>query len=353
MYCNFQFFLIYIHVYIYIYTYSYMNQQLITEFEKYIKQIHFDIINTKSKKDKLGHSFRLQATQKVLDIIKNFPSEIKNSAQLSGIKGVGKNSLKNIDEIIEKGKLSKVMDDILDQTYLKYIDELDELYGIGKTKALEYYRTYGVKSIKDLQQLYADGKINLPDNVVIGLKYYGMAKEKIPRSDMIEIDNYLHNVVAKIDIELFCIICGSYRRQKETSNDIDVLIIHPSFKSVNSKPPVNYLNLFVKELKKNKFIVDSLTSDDVPTKYMGLCKWNNVIRRIDIRFIPYNSYYAATLYFTGSADLNKRMRVLADSLGYKLNEYGLYDDKGIQFEVNSEKDIFDLLALEYISPENR
>lgn len=328
-----------------------MNQQLIAEFEKYIKQIQFDIIHAKSKKEKIGNSFRLQATKKVLDIIKKFPTEIKNSSQLANIKGVGKNSLKNIDEILEKGKLAKVMDDILDQTYLQYIDELGELYGIGKARALEYYQNYGVKSIKDLQDLYNSGKITLPENVAIGLKYYGMAKEKIPRSDMIEMDNYLHTVVRKIDIELFCIICGSYRRQKPTSNDIDALIIHPDFRA--GKAPKNYLNLFITQLKKEKFIVDSLTGDDVPTKYMGLCKWNNIVRRIDIRFIPYNSYYTATLYFTGSADLNKRMRVLADSLGYKLSEYGLFDEKGIPFEINSEKDVFDLLGMEYISPENR
>lgn len=328
-----------------------MNQQLIAEFEKYIKQIQFDIIHAKSKKDKIGNSFRLQATKKVLDIIKNFPIQINNSSQLANIKGVGKNSLKNIDEILQKGKLSKIMPEILDQTYLKYIEELDEVYGIGKAKALEYYQTYGIKSIKDLQDMYNAGKISLPDNVVIGLKYYDMAKEKIPRAEMVEIDNYLHDIANGIDIELFIIVCGSYRRQKDFSNDVDVLMIHPSFKVGNQQK--NYLSIFVKELKKQNFIVDSLTGENVQTKYMGLCKWNNIIRRIDIRFIPYNSYYSATLYFTGSADLNKRMRTLADSLDYKLNEYGLFDNKNIPFEVNSEKDIFDLLGMEYISPEDR
>jgi len=330
-----------------------MNQQLIAEFEKYIKQIHFDIIHAKSKKDKIGHSFRLQATKKVLDIIKKFSSDITSSSQLKDIKGVGKNSLKNIDEILEKGKLGKINDDILDQSYLRYIDELDELYGIGKTKALEYYTKYGVKSIKDLQQLYFDKKIFLPDNVVMGLKYYNLVKDKIPRSDMVLIDNYLHTIVNKINIELFCIICGSYRRQKEFSNDIDVLIVHPDFKNIKDKTNVNYLNLLIKKLKQENFIIDSLTSDDVPTKYMGFCIWNQIIRRIDIRFIPYNSYYSTTLYFTGSADFNKKMRLLADSLGYKLNEYGLYDNNNVMFNINSEKDIFDLLGMEYISPENR
>ena len=45
---------------------------------------------------------------------------------------------------------------------------------------------------------------------------------------------------------------------------------------------------------------------------MGFCKYkNNLIRRIDIRLIPFESIYAAILYFTGSYELNKIMRINA------------------------------------------
>ena len=39
--------------------------------------------------------------------------------------------------------------------------------------------------------------------------------------------------------------------------------------------------------------------------------------------------------------------------GYILNEYGLFDEKEKMFKVNSEKDIFDLLSMEYITPDKR
>lgn len=340
-----------------------MNQKLIDEFSKYVRQIQFDIDHEISKKKKLGHSFRLQATKKILEIIKNFPKEITSSKQLEGIKGIGKKSLEHIDEVLNFGKIGKVMDDIMDQTYLTYVSELDEIYGIGQAKAIELYKNYNVKSIDDLKKLVDSGKIELPQNVLIGLKYYGKAKEKIPRSEMEEMDTYLHNVLFKLDVNLFGVICGSYRRQKETSNDIDMLIVHPKLVTKedidNSK--VNYLHKFIVQLKKEKFIVDSLTSDEVSTKYMGLCqlqiqnnKENNYpIRRIDIRFIPYESYYSATLYFTGSADFNRKMRRVAESMDYKLNEYGLFNEKGKPLKIKSEKDIFDYLGMEYVSPELR
>ena len=86
---------------------------------------------------------------------------------------------------------------------------------------------------------------------------------------------------------------------------------------------------------------------------MGICKLqNNELFRIDIRFIPYSSFYSAILYFTGSKDFNKKMRQVAINLGYTLNEYGLFNKKK-QFSVNSEKDIFDYLGLEYIKPSER
>ena len=58
---------------------------------------------------------------------------------------------------------------------------------------------------------------------------------------------------------------------------------------------------------------------------MGMCKYKkNPVRRIDIRYISRNSLGAAKLYFTGSGDFNKNMRSYANSLGYTINEYGIY-----------------------------
>ena len=86
---------------------------------------------------------------------------------------------------------------------------------------------------------------------------------------------------------------------------------------------------------------------------MGFSKLNkNPVRRIDIRFVPFESYYSALLYFTGSYQLNRDMRLEAKKLGYKLNEYGLYKNNKL-IKINSEKDIFDKLKLDYKHPKYR
>jgi DNA polymerase/3'-5' exonuclease PolX len=89
---------------------------------------------------------------------------------------------------------------------------------------------------------------------------------------------------------------------------------------------------------------------------MGFIKnKEGILRRIDIRFVSFENYYSSLLYFTGSADLNRKMRNVAKKKGYKLSEYGLtnINNNSEKIVINSEKDIFDFLNLEYLKPNER
>lgn len=338
--------------------YNPKNKFLIDEFNKLRKQIRFDMDHTTNKKKRLVHSFRLQAIDKVINILLNFKNEITSASQLEGIKGIGKGTLRRIDEILKHGKLNEINPDILDQKYLQYIDELAEIYGIGDRTAYDLYRTYGVTSIEELKKLYESGGITLPTPIITGLKWYGIVQDNIPREEIDEINTYLQKILLRIDPQLFGVICGSYRRWTLTSGDIDMLLIHPNIKVIPDKDKlkVNYLAIFIKYLFDDGILVDSLTETNVSTKYMGYCRLdkNHPVRRIDIRFIPYNSYYSASIYFTGPKDFNRKMRSLAIIQGYSLNEYGITDvDNNKIINPSSEKEVFDILGMEYISPNNR
>lgn len=330
------------------------KNKIVSEFEKLLKQIQFDIDHSSDKKTKNINMFRLQNIRKVLNIIKNYDKEITSSKQFENIKGIGKNSIKRINEILETGKLSEINTNIIDSQYQTYIDELENVFGIGRKLALNLFTKHNIKSIEELKQLYESGKINLPKNVEKGLKYFDKIKFNIPREEIDIIYNLLTRELNYIDKHLFGTICGSYRRLKSSSNDIDFLIIHPKIITNNDLNHNTYYKDYLQRLKDIKFIIDSFTTVNVKSKFMGLCQISKKypIRRIDIRFIPYESYYYALLYFTGSGDFNRRMRQIAIDNGYVLNEYGLYDNKEI-IQVNSEKEIFDILGMEYISPDER
>ena len=82
----------------------------------------------------------------------------------------------------------------------------------------------------------------------------------------------------------------------------------------------------------------------------------NIHRRIDLKVVPQACLPCALLHFTGSDHLNKRMRLRAGELGYKLSEYQLVKvgpdgkEAGAPEQVDSEEAIFKLLGMEYIPP---
>jgi DNA polymerase/3'-5' exonuclease PolX len=338
------------------------NELIITEFEKLIRQIKIEIDMAPSTDIYATNNFRLKQITNSLNIIKNYPKKIKSGNDLKDIKGIGKGTIDRINEILTTGKLSEIKVTGTEDEFSKNIQELMQIHGIGHAKAFELITKNGIKTIKDLTKAHNDGIIDLNNIILTGLKYHNIYKENIPRNEVDHIKIYLERVVKTINKELNLTICGSYRRLRETSNDIDVLIYHPKIKTKSElneqSPDQNYLLQFVKELKDNKFILDDLTDKDYKIKYMGYCQLDSKhsVRRIDMRYIPFDSYFTALCYFTGNASFNKKIRSVAEQLGYLLNEYGLYKldgDKKVRIKITSERDIFEKLGMEYLPPEKR
>jgi DNA polymerase/3'-5' exonuclease PolX len=331
------------------------NIKLIDNFNNLIKQIKYDIDNNQSNNDKLKNMFRLKHIKHAINIISHFPTIIKSGKDLIKIKGIGKGIMDRIDEIIKTGKLGEINITHLSDKYLQYTDELEKVYGIGRIKAIELINVYNIKNVTELKKAYENNKISLPQNIIMGLKYYGIYKQNIPRAEIFEYDLSLHKILTNFDKKIIGVICGSYRRLFKESNDIDLLLVHPDIYTMSQLQQSNILQKIINEFKKNNIIIDSLTDTNFTTKFMGFSQLNNYhVRRIDIRFMPYDSYYTSLLYFTGSGEFNRKMRLLASQMNYKLNEYGLYkklkNNKYKKIHIASEKDIFNHLHMEYINP---
>lgn len=200
----------------------------------------------------------------------------------------------------------------------------------------------------------------LTHHQLIGIKYFYDILKRIPRDEIKATETFLKRVIKRINPELELTVCGSYRRGKNNSGDIDSLITHPKIKTMEqfNNTELDILGTFVKQLEMMGYLIDHLTEFS-KTKYMGLglyTKKSKIARRIDIRFVPYNSYGAAILYFTGSKNFNTDMRKHAISKGYTLNEYGLYKKNGsekILMECSNEEDIFKHLNYTYVKPTDR
>ena len=346
-------------------------------------------LEKEKKKEATTCQFRIKNYKKGLDVIKKFTKEITSSDDVKGISGIGKGMMTRIDEILETGtltelKVTKSENDVA----VAEIQKLQLITGVGPKSAHKLY-DIGLTlnlllslmnkvadgedprklSIDEIVQLSEENELklhNLTHHQLVGLKYFDDIDERIPRKEVAKIESRLKKLISKIDKDLLMTVCGSYRRKKTTSGDIDVLITHPKLANEYDikEQGGTYLMDIVKQLSEVGLLVDHLTTLGT-TKYMGVCRLSSKGkgRRIDIRFVAREDYAPALLYFTGSKDFNTQMRGEALKIGYTINEYGIYklrkksgryiNKKGVKIVAQTEEEIFDLVGMKYLKPEER
>ncbi|XP_075457660.1 DNA polymerase beta isoform X3 [Ascaphus truei] len=269
--------------------------------------------------------------------------------------GVGAKIAEKIDEFLATGKLRK-LERIRQDDTSSSINFLTRVSGIGPAAARKLVEE-GVKTLDDLRS--NEHKLN--HHQKIGLKYFEDFEKRIPRKEMLQMQELVLEKMNTLDSEYIATVCGSFRRGAESSGDLDILLTHPDFTSETAKQP-HLLHQVIQWLEECKFITDTLVKGD--TKFMGVCRMPDEgdeeypYRRIDIRLIPKDQYYCGVLYFTGSDIFNKNMRTHALEKGFTLNEYtlrplGVTGIAGEPLPVDSEKDVFDYIQWKYREPKDR
>lgn len=218
-------------------------------------------------------------------------------------------------------------------------DELPELHSLRKYLFFIKIPGFGPRVIKK----FIDQKID-PDEIhnlrltrlqKIGLKYWPQMQKRIPRE---VIRNVARRLKKLIPADRFKVV-GSYRRKQKDSGDIDILIT------------TKETSILAYVMKDEHLFVDYLSYG--PRKTSFLIRWSpDDVGQVDIKNIDEDSWASALLYFTGSKMFNVKIRAIAKMKGYKLNEYGLFK-AGKRVLVSSEKDIFDELGVEWLSPKER
>lgn len=340
------------------------NKYIVDEFIKYYLFIYSNY--STSNKTSRENYYKLIVIKKIIDIIAKFKNKITNGNQVESIKGIGVKTIARINEIIDTGHLSEINEISFQSDSIK---ELSSIYGIGPSKASYFYQNFNIKSIKDLLDAEKKGLIELSNQMKLGIKYKDILVDKIPRILIARLDSFISDTLYNIDKNFISVICGSYRRQKDFSSDVDILITNKNLILKNDSG--TYLKIVLDNLSKY-FIVDSLTTS-YNTHFQGFASFKNIpnlpstydksifdvnknIIRLDIILVPEQFFYTALMHFTGSGDFNQKMRLHAKSLDMKLSEYGLFkinNNKEVSISINSENDIFNALLLKYIPPEKR
>lgn len=296
-------------------------------------------------------TFKARAYAKVISQLKYHSDPITNLDDLQSIQGIGDKITKKIKEILETGEL-KVAERAKEIYQIDALDDLQKIYGIGPSKANQLIAS-GINTISKLrEELKKDSKI-LNDKQRIGLKYYEDLLERIPRNEMEQHRDRILGSLPEEMKEFQTELVGSFRRNAESSGDIDVLIRVP--KNIPSKMVCQYFYDYVQHLIDEKYIIEILALGE--HKCMAICRIGGLkARRLDLLMTPDDEYAYSLLYFTGSDRFNVAFRQYALQKGYTLNEHRLTplnNDVTIPPYMTTEKDIFRFLKLRYIDPPQR
>lgn len=312
-----------------------------------------ELANYEKNVNRLMHKYN--AYRKAAGVLAKHPTKITSGKEAKALDGIGEKIAKKIDEFIHTGKLAK-LEKIRASDTNKAIGELTKVTGIGPAAAHKLVQE-GITSIEDLRK-HTD-KLN--HHQQIGLKHFEDFEKRVPREEMLKLQDAAFEAISKLDKGYTAKVCGSFRRGAMTSGDIDILLTHESFSSASKKMP-HLLKNVVSKLEEVGFVTDQLSLGD--SKFMGVCKLADEgdtkypYRRIDIRLLPNDQYYCALLYFTGSDVFNKDMRTRAHEMGFTLNEYSIrpLGSTGVPGEplpVTSEEDVFEYIDMKYKKPSER
>lgn len=278
----------------------------------------------KFKEINLNNYTELDAGNKILSVVKS----ILKSTEKTGV---------------------KELDELSNEEYYKIsvITELMEIKGIGIKKAEKYY-SEGKRTIDDL----AKSNSGISKMTRSTINYAEDLKLKVKRETIDKWLDKFEDIIKEINeregTKLFSSAAGSYSRGSEYSGDLDVILC-----SDKDGETSQYIEEIIERIKNEGLIVEKIAFKNKKFEGIGFIE-NEAKFQVDIEIVnSLDEYYYEILYFTGPASLNIKMRAKANELGYHLTNHEMTDIDGNKVIVNSEEEIFQILQMEYIPPQQR
>jgi DNA polymerase (family 10) len=301
-----------------------------------------DILDIQGENPFRVRSYR-NAARTIADMSQSVQALVKAGEKLEEVPGIGKSLQEKIEEIVSTGKCGFLEE--LRRKVPPGLTELLKLEGLGPKKVKLLYDELGVDSMDRLEKAAQAGRLRdlggmglkTEEKVLKSIEKYragmGRFKLSVGYTYARALLEYLKDTpgVKRLDP------AGSFRRQKETIGDLDILAICGKGCKV--------MDRFTKYGDVAEVISKGETKSSVRLK-CGL--------QVDVRVLEEESYGAALHYFTGSKAHNIAIRDRAKDLGLKVSEYGVFrakDEKRLSGA--NEEDVFKAVGLPFIPPELR
>lgn len=276
-----------------------------------------------------------------MDVRAVIASEKSMSQGLTRLPGIGKDLAGKIQEIVDTGKSSFLEN--LRREVPPAVSELLRIPNLGPKRVRLLWQDLGIQTVEQLYRAACDGRIQeVPGFGEKSEEKIRQAVEahlsKDRRFKLATAAQYAEALVAHLKavagIERIE-VAGSFRRQRETVGDLDILVV--------AAPSSKVMAAFTSYDEVDEVLASGSTRASIRLR-SGL--------QVDLRVVAGESYGAALYYFTGSKSHSVAVRRLAQEKGLKINEYGVF--RGQQrIAGETEESVFAAVGLPWIPPELR
>jgi len=294
---------------------------------------------------KEGTFFQVRAYRRAVKELTSLTEDVKEiyiRGHLDSVPGVGKAIHDKVVEILRTGELQYLKD--LRNEFPAGLLQVMQVPEVGPKTAGRLYKELRVTNLQDLRtaaelhqirQLKGFGDKS-EENILKGIRFLESHQGRMLLGYAYPRGKALEEHMRSSGFELVS-LGGSLRRMKETIGDIDIL--------VGSAEAVRAMEAFVSYPLMSEVLLRGETKTSIRLQ-------DGV--QVDLRVVASSSYGAALQYFTGSKEHNVHVRSLAQDMGLKVNEYGVFrnaDGKKVAGE--TEEGVYDALGMQWMPPEMR
>jgi DNA polymerase (family 10) len=292
-----------------------------------------------------ANPFRIRAYRNAARTLGELPQEaralLEKGEDLTRLPGIGDDLAAKIGEIVSTGRCSLL--ERLRRELPPAVTELLQIPGLGPKRVKALYHGLEVQTVEQLHRAARDGRIRgLPGfgekterNILQAVEAHASQSRRFKLAVAAQYADALCAYLQGIPGVNQVVAAGSFRRMRETVGDLDILV------TASAGSPA--IQRFTAYDEAAEVLSAGATRASVILK-SGL--------QVDLRVVAQASYGAALHYFTGSKDHNIAIRRIAQKLGLKINEYGVF--RGAErIAGEDEASVYRSVGLPYIAPELR
>lgn len=292
-----------------------------------------------------ANPFRIRAYRNAARILGDLPQEartlVEKGDNLTRLPGIGADLAAKIGEIVTTGHCSLL--ERLRRELPPAVTELLKIPGLGPKRVKALYHDLDVQTVEQLQRAAQDGRIRAlhgfgektEQNILQAVQAHASQSRRFKLATAAQYAETLRAFLQAIPGVLQVTVAGSFRRMRETVGDLDIL--------VTAAPDSPVMRRFTAYDEVAEVFSAGETRASVLLK-CGL--------QVDLRVVAQESYSAALHYFTGSKAHNIAIRRIAQQIGLKVNEYGVFCGAK-RIAGDSEEAVYRAVGLPYIPPELR